>query len=83
MYNMIPEPAIPATAEAPSDIRTIIEDDADYRKRLLTTDWAWHMIDRELLIQPLSGTVLDGLGVVHNLPRMHTHICSPAKGPTA
>lgn len=63
-----------------SDIRTIIENDVDYRKRLLTTDWARYIANRELLIEPLSGVVLDGLGVVHGMPRKHTHICSPQKG---
>jgi hypothetical protein len=63
-----------------SDIRTIIESDVDYRKRLLTTDWARHIGGRELLIEPLCGAVLDGLGVVHGMPRKHTHICSPPKG---
>jgi hypothetical protein len=62
------------------DIRTIIESDADYRKRLLTTDWARHLGGRDLLIEPLSGVVLDGLGVIHGMPRKHTHICSPEKG---
>lgn len=72
--------------DAPDDIRTIIENDVDYRKRLLTTDWARHIEGRELMIEPLSGAVLDGLGVVHHMPRkprMHTHVCSPPKGPTS
>ena len=69
--------------DTPDDIRTIIETDVDYRKRLLKTDWAKGMEGRELMIEPLSGDVLDGLGVVHNLLRLHTHICSmPSKGKT-
>lgn len=67
--------------DEPDDIRTIIETDADYRKRLLKTDWARHIEGREKLIEPLSGVVLDGLGVTHHMSRLHTHICSPPKGP--
>lgn len=69
-----------------NDIRTIIETDDDYRKRLLTTDWEkWgkYAERREMLIHVLIGLELDALGVTYRMHRIHTHICSPPKGPVA
>lgn len=65
--------------EAPPEpeiiIHTEIENDEAYRKRLLKSDWERLRLssDREAAIQRLSSVELDGLGIVHHMPRIHTH----------
>lgn len=68
---------IPREAEeyAPAtDIRTEIESDADYRKRLLTTREGKN---RAYSIAGAEGMKLDEVGMEICMIRIHTHICSP------